>query len=129
MKNIGQFIFEKLKLNSQSKLNTTTQIFDANDPSTWQVGDILCGVWSYTMIVPHFYKILKRTPKSFTIIELKQKLVSGHYNGQYKVIPKTPHASEGTPITARINKRGGVKVGNIYVHKWNGEPLHGDDMD
>jgi len=128
MKNIDQFIFEKLKLNNQSKLNDTSEE-DLNDPSKWKQGDILYGIWAYGMVIPYFYKILKRTPKSFTLVEIKKKLISGHYNGQFTVVPEEPHKTENKPVTARINKWGSVKLGNVILHKWNGEPLHGDDMD
>ena len=128
MKNIIEYITEKLKLNNQSELNDTSEE-DLNDPSKWKQGDILCGIWSYTMVIPYFYKILKRTPKSFTIVELKKKLSSGHYNGQFTVVPEEPHKTEDKPVTARINKWGGVSVKNVTLHKWDGKPLHGDDMD
>lgn len=131
MKHIKQFIFEKLKLNNQSKLNNTSDE-DLTDNTKWKVGDILCGVWSYSMTIPYFYKILKRTAKSFTIIELKTKIVSGHFNGQYEVMPEYPYKvdNDEKPITARIKKDGYVYANKVHLNKWDGKtPLPGNGLD
>jgi len=118
---------ERLKLDKDSKVNNVN--IDPNDPTYWKVGDIVCGTWSYSMTIPYFYRIEKRTAKSFTLVELKQKLVSGHYNGQYEVVPKEPHEIDGKPITARIKKDGYVYADRVHLYKWTGKPLHGDSMD
>ena len=102
-------------------------------PNTWDVGDILCGTYNYSMIIPYFYKIIKRTNKSFTVVRLSEKVVSGHYNGQYTVIPdksKTENDIKNNRwMHVRINKWNRVHVQDVYVTLWDGKPLHGDDMD
>ena len=103
---------------------------DPNDPSTWEVGDILSGTFGYSMILPRFYKIIKRTAKSFTVVRLEGKIVSGHRNGQWEEIATDDLYDENEPpITARINKHGTVHVKDVYVTLWDGKPIYGDDMD
>lgn len=125
MKTILEIILERLKIDKNKKIVNK----DPDNPDTWTIGDILCGTFSYSMTLPYFYLIKKRTAKSFTLVELKQKLVSGHYNGQYEVVPKEPYEEDGKEVTARINKFGDIKVGRVRLSLWTGKPLHGDDMD
>ena len=131
MKSLNNFIIEKLKLSKDSKLITDPDA-PLDDPTYWEVGDIICGTWSYTMTIPYFYKILKRTEKSFTIVELPKKLVSGHYNSyHFEEVPDETKKPTKKPQNVRI-KRGlnAVYIDNrIHLRKWDGKPLVGDDMD
>lgn len=125
MKLINNYINEKLVLNKTTKIIKS----DPNNPDTWKVGDILAGTAGYSMRLPEFYKIVKRTAKSFTVQQMKGKIVSGHRNGQWEEI-----ADEDAPLiektyTGRIRKYGGVQVNGVNVHLWDGKPLYGDDMD
>ncbi len=128
MKNINQFIIEKLKLSKDKEIVPDAAL---DDPTYWEVGDIVCGTWSYSMTIPYFFKILKRTEKSFTIVELPKKLVSGHYNSyHFEEIPDETKQPTKKPQNVRI-KRGlnAVYVDRIHLRKWDGKPLSGDDMD
>lgn len=134
MKKLNQFILEKLKL-SKNDNEDHSDIDEIHDPTYWEVGDILCGTWSYTMTIPYFYKILKKTGKSFTIIELPKKLVSGHYNSyHFEEVPDETKEPKGKPKNVRIrnvswDKYGVVAADKINLRKWDGKPLVGDDMD
>lgn len=127
MKDILKFINEKLRLDKNLK-NTPK---DPNDPDTWLVGDILAGTAGYSMQLPRFYVITKRTAKTFTVKRIAGTIISGHRNGQWEEMPdkneiKNPSGPESK---ARINKWGGLQVDGHHVSLWNGKPLHGDDMD
>lgn len=129
MKTLYDIICEKILISKDTQRQIEKK---RDDPSTWEVGDILAGCWGYSMTLPVFYEIIKRTDKSFTVVQRKGKIVSGHRNGQWEEIVDDSTRDKdlkGEKLTGRIRKWGGVKIGPAYVHLWNGEPLHGDDMD
>lgn len=128
MKNLKELIIEKLQLNKN--IEAPKDVDEINDPNYWEVGDILYGTWGYSMNIPIFYKILKRTAQSFTIVELPKKLVSGHYNSyHFEEVPDENKPIKEKPKTVRIKKFGGLAVDRTYLRKWNGKPVAGDDMD
>lgn len=129
MKTIYNFILEKLNLNNDSKISQKN--VDPYDPTDWKAGDILCGTWGYNMTIPVFYRIEKRTSKSFTIVELEKKLVSGHYNGQFEEEPDLKAKSTYKQQNVRINKHGHLYITSkrVLLHKWDGKPIYGNDMD
>jgi len=98
------------------------------DPNTWQIGDILAGSYGYSMVLPRFFKVIKKSAKQFTCIRLKGKIVSGHRNGQWQEIA-TDEPYDEKEYKGRINKWGRLKIDDISVQLWNGKPLHGDDLD
>lgn len=126
MENIKKYIVEKLIINKNIK---TQEKSDPDDPMTWKVGDILAGTYGYSMTLPHFYKIIKRTAKMFTVKRMKGKIVSGHKNGQWQEIADENAPLDNHEYRAKINKWGRVRVDDISVRLWDGEPLYGDDMD
>lgn len=129
MKSIFNFIQEKLVLNQNSNSGNIPYDKKRDDPSLWEVGDIICGTWGYSMCFPAWYKIIKRTAKMFTVQEIPGKIIKGSRNGQWEEIADIEAPAKGKEIRARINKHGSVKVDSTYVHLWDGEtPLHGDDM-
>ena len=124
MKNLNEILFEKLRINKDVKVSKSPE-----DPSTWTEGDILAGIFGYSMNLPRFYKIIKRTSKQFTVARIPGKIISGHRNGQWEEIPDENAKYENETIIARINKRGNVVIKDTYVRLWDGKPLQGDDMD
>lgn len=126
MKNIITYIKESFKITKDFKQRNVNK----EDPENWEVGDIVCGTWGYNMNIPEWYKIIRRTSKMFILQSIPEKIVSGHYNGQWESLPDLSAKPE-KEVKARINKNGNVKVDNkVYVHIWDGEStLHGDDMD
>ena len=122
-------LLEYLKRSSGSSIDYPE--YDRSNPENWEVGDILCGDRGYTMSLPVFYKIVKRTAKGFTIARLKGKIVSGSRNGQWTEVATDELYGEKEE-SGRIHKWGGVRVGGKYgasLHLWNGQPMYGDDMD
>lgn len=128
MKNLNQFITEKFRL-SKDDLD---RMKDHDDPEDWDVGDVLSGTYGYNMTLPVFYKIVKRTPKGFSVVKLTSKLASGHYNGSFTKVPDDSCLEDDLkkkPINVRINSRGNVVIDKVYVSLWDGEPVWGNDMD
>ena len=128
MKTIDNYINEKLVLNKQSQV--TKEKVNPNDPANFKVGDILCGTWGYNMVIPAFYKIIKKTNKTFVLKELKEKLVSGHYNGNFEVVA-TDKFENDKEIKVRPNKINRLVITNkrLSLSLWDGEPIWGNDMD
>lgn len=104
---------------------------NAEDATTWEVGDILAGSSGYNMVLPRFYKITKKTASQFTCIRLAGKIVDGSRNGQWhEIATDEPYEYDhGKEYKCRINKWGRVRVDDVLVSLWNGKPLYGDDMD
>lgn len=131
MKHLSTYIVEYLKtkdIHVDAKAEDKYRQ-DPENPNIWQVGDILCGIYGWSMSLPHWFKIIKRSNKQFTCIRLKGKIVSGHKNGQWQEIA-TDEPYDNKEYKARINKWGYVKIDDVMVHLWDGKtPLHGDDMD
>lgn len=133
MKSIIYFLNEAL-IKKDTKLDKNSYK-KPDDPNTWTVGDTLYGVSHYSMTLPYFYKVIKKTAKTFTLVELTAKLASGHYNGYFSEVPddsKLEKDLKGEQIRARINKYNNLVVGKsskIYLKLWDGEPVEGCDLD
>lgn len=124
MIDLSQYLTEMISNKTTGKYRNA----DQEDPDTWDVGDILAGTAGWSMNLPRFYKITKRTSKQFTCVRLKGKIVSGHKNGQWTEVA-TDEVIPGEEYKARITKYGALKIDDTYVRLWDGKPLHGDDMD
>lgn len=133
MKSINSYINEAL-IKKDTKLDKDAYK-KPDDPNTWTVGDTLYGVSHYSMTLPYFYKVIKKTAKTFTLVELTAKLASGHYNGYFSEVPddsKLEKDLKGEQIRVRINKYNNLVVGKsskIYLRLWDGEPVEGCDLD
>ena len=124
MKSILEYLLSKTKGNNDEE-------YDRTKPEFWEVGDILCGTAGWSMCLPRWYKIVKRTAKKITCIRLEGKIVSGHKNGQWEEMPTDNQSRYDTKeFNGMITERGTVKIDDVYVHLWDGKtPLQGDDMD
>ena len=127
MKNLKDIVLEKLIINKDTNFKGA----DKEDPSSWEVGDIVCGTAGYSMSLPRFYKITRMTPKGIVVKKMSGKIISGHRNGQWEEV-----ADETKPLgdeyKGRIIHKGNykyVRIDGQSVHLWDGKPLYGDDMD
>lgn len=100
---------------------------DQEDPSTWSIGNILCAVFGSTIYRPRFYKIIRRTSKSFVCVQLEGHVVSGSKSSQWQEVA-TDKLVDNTEYIARIIK-GRVKLDGETLSLWDGNPLYGDIMD
>lgn len=124
MRGIDEFLFEKLHL----RKDIQTKKVDLDDPSGWQVGDILVSQWGYSMVIVDFYEIIKSTGKTFVLRQLKDDIVSG--NGmQGKSVPVEGKYEDDKEHRVRVNKYNRVKIDGAYLSLWNGEPVSFDHMD
>lgn len=129
MIDIKDYILEGFRINK----DTDVKDRDPEDPSTWEEGDILSGTSGYSMTIPYFFKIIKKTPSGFSSVKLSKKLDSGHYNGSFTEVPddsKLEKDLKGKVYRTIVRKgKKWCKVDDVFVHLWNGKPVHGDDMD
>jgi len=116
MKQLISYLTEKLKLNKDTKVNTSS-----TDTESWQVGDFICAHGTYL----EFYKIMKRTASRFDLIKYETKILSGSLNAvEYTAIPdenSTCRSSSKLIVTKRGFSIDGEKYS--YVHLWDGEPV------
>ena len=126
MKPIIEYLSTKIKTLDVSNKEKTE-----DNPYSWEVGDILWGQYSYSSIIPYFYKIYEKTAKTFTLVRLDEKIVSGTYNGSYEVIAVDRKLSDtDEKRKVKINKYGNVRIGSGYssvtLYLWDGKtPISG----
>ena len=104
--------------------------------NTLKVGDILFGMWHYSMHYPVFFKVTKVTEKTAVADRYFEKMVEatdGGYGQQgYVAIDENRRESSGHVI--RLGSRG-LETGSYqrYNHysleKWDGKPIYADYMD
>jgi len=103
-----------------------------------KVGDILYGMWHYTMHYPVYFKIISVSEKQARAIRLESKMVQptdGGYGQQgYEAPGEECRYDRGVHII-RKGKRGELETGSYarYNHynlnKWDGKPIWADHMD
>jgi hypothetical protein len=119
MKQLYNFIIEKLKINSKSQVNSKTN----DDPLSWEVGDIF---WFDGFHI-EFYKIIKRTSKQFELHNIPVKLISGYFNSvKYTCEPDIDKESEYI-TKGRISKDNMLIIDKRkgYSGLWDGKPIEG----
>jgi hypothetical protein len=98
-----------------------------------KVGDILVSCWGYSMTLYDFFKVVKMTDKSATLVHLESTKVGG--DGWNPIVAPTDvvctrHWSK--PFTRRLTNDGkAVSPGNgrTYATVYNGEECREDHMD
>jgi len=123
MLDFKNYIIEKL-----SKINKDTKL-DNTGPETWEVGDIIVATFSYSMTIVKFYEIIKRTNKSFTLRQLKDKVVKGDGMQGEMVAIEGEYEKGEKDVIARINKFGSVKFDSYYCNRWDGKPVWFSHLD
>lgn len=122
MKQIKDYIIEKYLINNDVKDESAR----SDDPSTWNTGDILVGIMSYSMVLVKFFKIVRRTAKKFVVVELEDKVVKGNsLQGQCIADP----SQEGKTREGRLNKWGTLVIDSYRCKLWDGEPVWFDHLD
>lgn len=103
-------------------------------------GDIMVSHWGYNMILNTFYIVLKRTPKTVTMVEIGSTPTENWSNMRGDVMPNPAHIarwpeyhkSHGGPktLTRKLHDDGYVNI-NEYAsaYKWDGKPCYEDHWD
>jgi hypothetical protein len=97
-----------------------------------KVGDVILSVFRYSMTIPMFFKVIKRTAKTCTMVELNKKVVQNldGYGQRTREIPS--EEPDGREKTYKIfsGARGEyVKVDGKISYVWDGKPAYADYCD
>lgn len=101
------------------------------------VGDILYGMWHYSMHFPVFFRVTKVTAKTATAERLFSKCVRATDGGYGQQGYEAPDIERGVWSDGHIIRNGkrGLETGSYakYDHynlqKWDGQPIWADHMD
>lgn len=103
------------------------------------VGDIYYGTWGYSMIIPAFFRVTRKTAKRVEVVELEKEMyqsTDGGYFQQGYERPKEPYMARRNGDGPKLCKTDGayvvVPIGygtRVYARKWDGERVWADYMD
>ena len=100
-----------------------------------KVGDILYGMWHYTMHYPVWFRVTKVTDKQAQAVRLRSVMVKptdGGYGQQGYEAPGEESLYDTKIHIVREGKYGlctGSKWDYIPLEKWDGKPIWADHMD
>lgn len=89
-----------------------------------KTGDILVSTWGYDACLATFYKVLKRTPQTVSVVELDQQ-----HTGSWHAGTAMPLSSRrpGKPKSFKVHSHAGYEYilprGAYTARKWNGMPV------
>lgn len=103
---------------------------------TIKVGDILYGMWHYSMTYPVWFRVTKVTDKRATAVRLGSKMqraTDGGYNQQGYEVPDEYAVRDGGKLHMIRETKYGLATGSKYdyfhLEKWDGKPIYADYMD
>ena len=100
-----------------------------------KVGDILYGMWHYSMHYPVWFRVTKVSAKTAKAERLCSRLAmatDGGFGQQGYEVPDEFRVAERKEHTIREGKYGlctGSKYDYFGLEKWNGQPIYADHMD
>jgi len=101
-------------------------------------GDILGGTWGYDCTLPFWARVVKRTAKYVTLVEIPEIVLEGRHNGYWTSIPDTrvdAPKKKGEEWRAKVTQSehwGEYTTfhnGRNILTQWDGEPYYCNDMD
>ena len=125
MKTLYKYINEKFQITKDSKYVANNQ--DVYDATSFAPGDILVAVFSYSMTLVKFYKVIANNGKTVTTVQIPSKIASGNYF-QGTCVPDESNISNDQ-IKTRIRKGNVLKISDYRCRLWNGEPEMFDHLD
>lgn len=96
--------------------------------SIYKVGDILFTIFSYSAVIPTFYKVVGLKGKSSVVVKEIDKRNSGNGMSGTTVPEKNTFVKNAKELTVRISKNT-LKIDGLIARKWDGEPLSYDYSD
>lgn len=100
-----------------------------------KVGDILYGMWHYSMHYPVWFRVTKVSAKTAKAERLCSRLAmatDGGYGQQGYEVPDEFRVAERKEHLIREDKHGlatGSKWDYFHLEKWYGQPIWADHMD
>jgi hypothetical protein len=97
-----------------------------------QVDDIVVTNFGVTMVLPVFYKVVKRTPKSMKVRALRSREVDGDgMVGHCIPVDEYDEGHWATDISVRLQPdgTGWYAKHRLYFTRWNGTPQYFNHLD
>lgn len=97
-----------------------------------KAGDIILSVFHWSMTIPTFFKVIKRTAKTCTLIELDRKVVQNldGYGQITKEVPSEKPCDREKRYKIFSGARGEyVKIDGIVSYLWDGKPAYANYCD
>lgn len=100
-----------------------------------KVGDILYGMWHYSMHYPVWFRVTKVTAKQARAERLASRLAmatDGGYGQQGYEVPNMNRIAESRVHIIRENEYGlctGSGYNYFHLNKWDGQPIWANHMD
>lgn len=112
----------------ESETNEETKPVEVKSVEDWTAGDILYTSDGYDCTIVSFYKVLKRTPKTLTVIRIKKRYIGEDPSNCHTVPEESLQANEyASEEVARINKYNNAKLDGSRLKFWDGTPLWTDN--
>lgn len=107
----------------------TTTTTTANDQTAIASGDIVCWDSGYSMCLPHFARVLRRTRCMLVVEELQSYSVLDDGHGMCGMkMPTDIGTGEVMKLRLHSGRWFATKSGN-YVHRWDGKAMQYDYLD
>lgn len=90
---------------------------------TWKVGDILDATFHYSMSIPAFYIVVKRTASTIWAEKIGRKVASCDRWGQSGMMVPDLDKRTGHVEMHRISKNGTARFNDSWTKKWDGRPV------
>ena len=108
--------------------------YATKQPRDIEVGDIVYANFGYTMVMPAFGRVVKRTPCTYVIEELPVRYYGvDQYGQQGMALPvldgDTVSRAHRTPRSNRFSKSGYLSWNGTYANYWDGKAKWFDFMD
>ena len=99
-----------------------------------KAGDILAGVYHYSMTIPHFYQVTKVTPSGCKVVEMDSQMVRSadgpyHQQGWMMPVPNTFTREKQARRTGAGEWKIGSRYDSMYLYVWDGKPMYADFCD
>tara|TARA_Y100001938_G_C8070912_1_gene423009 strand:- start:59 stop:391 length:333 start_codon:yes stop_codon:yes gene_type:complete len=106
---------------------------------TLNVGDIAYGIWGYSMTIPVFAIVTRRTAKTVWFREIKKNRAfdmgeeTPMFPVEFERVTSSPDSAEKPECRARIKTSEATgdcfKSGHAFMSKWDGTPVYANYMD
>lgn len=96
---------------------------ERDQAKNWKVGDILDATFRYSMAIPAFYIVVKRTKSTIWAEEIGKTIHSADRWGQSGTMVPDPNKRTGNIEMHRISKYGTARFNESWTRLWDGKPV------
>ena len=90
----------------------------------FNIGDIIVSSFIYQARMNYFWKVIRTTPKTVTVVQIGNTIVGNEGFGQNGTEIANPDVVYDDVVkVGRINKYGRLKINGDNAELWNGKPV------